>query len=1016
LSSSPSRGLCLATLVFLAAASRAGAAEDCTDLARIPDCPPVNSGCAAWACPPQDCSTCTPGYDDDGDCAIDEELLNGIDDDNDGLADEDISCLDGCDPLSFRCPTGTIPGSLIDLPSPVEPPIAMEMLARRQPCAGPASTAALTVVMKTDPSFDAGCARWQVLITVLDATGRTELLEGPAMVVLSRRYESFERTMLSPPALGNVRVTRYTVKADLAAAVPFADLPPEIQFPCIERKYRHVFFYGTLDVATDTFDPSNRLTSLVLHHAPSSLSHPVSFNQSSLCDADTVSTRALTPRGPGSHDESFFLVAPAAGFTFATNGTALLGDYKYGRIRTVRGFGADCSMETRICVSEWELPSPPSPQSACNGQELLRHARICAGLDDSACTHLALSSDGHCATISPELVAFFPVGSWSGTLFPAPMEVSAFEGGLSCIPPAPLSPWRPYWYGTLTRLQSSGTWLGPPEALDVIDNVHLSAAGQENWLVGACNWLMEDQPGETFAPMQYGTMRFFADENPEIPRREPCEAKPVITLPSPADCTPLTSLTLPCDGAPLVLSAECATVVHCCQCGLPEVQWSRRDAAGWVVVEPWGDVRTYVEDPPPLRDTDYKLELRCTTSRRACVGETVLTVTHPPVFAAAHADAQSVCPGQQVRLDAGACPGCTCTWTADVGPDPRDACTIDVAPQVSTTYTVVVVDSLTGCASDPASVDVHVSSLAADAGPDIFTCGCQPVTLTGSASGCAGPLEYRWHRIAPMDEWICGDAATWLPESPGLTCPTSACGGTFELSVRCSNPPQCTATDRVVIVVEERPTLGAVLAVDPSPCARGIDVSWEPAVFPSGSGTYAVYRSEIDCADAVAEPPLAVGIAGLTYTDSTTADGHSYTYAVLAEDSVPTTSCVPAGPLVGGAVALSCAARVDEVGPAPPPVWPCWTLRARHVGDVVTMDWSLAHPLNPGEHFHLLKAAPDPRGPFPMIDPEGDLSLTWTETDVATRVQFFDLRIANRCEIVSGDDEPPGFDLARSCP
>jgi hypothetical protein len=95
---------------------------------------------------------------------------------------------------------------------------------------------------------------------------------------------------------------------------------------------------------------------------------------------------------------------------------------------------------------------------------------------------------------------------------------------------------------------------------------------------------------------------------------------------------------------------------------------------------------------------------------------------------------------------------------------------------------------------------------------------------------------------------------------------------------------------------------------------------------------------------------------------------------------------------------------------------PCWTLRGRHVGDVVTMDWTRARGLQAGEHFHLLKAAPDPRGPFAMINPEGDLSLTWTETDLATRLQLFDLRIANRCEVVTADDEPPGDDLGVTCP
>jgi len=1012
-----SRGLRSGALSLLVIAGSASAAEECFDLARIPDCPPVNSGCPPATCPPQDCSTCTPAFDDDGDCALDEELLNGRDDDNDGIVDEDISCLDGCDPLSFRCATFTIPESIIDLPSPVATPIMMEMLARRQPCNGPASVAPLTVVLESDPSFDAGCARWQATLRVLDETGARTLLAGPAMIVLSRRYESFERNMLSPPALGNVRVTRYTVKADLAREVSFAALPGEIQIPCIDQRFRHVFFYGTLDVATDTFDPTNRRTSLVLHHAPSRLSHPIA-QADGTCDLDTIATRSLPPLGVGTHDESFFLVAPADGFTFANNATALLGDYKYGRIRNVRGFGTECSMETRICVSEWELPGGAEPPTACGGQEILRHARLCAGLDDSACTHMALSSDVHCATIPTDLVAFFPIGGWSGTLFPAPMEVSAFEGGLSCVPQAPLTPWRPYWYGTHARLPSAVPWLGPPDALDVIDNVNEAADGTDSWLVGACQWMAEGLPIESFASKQYGTMRFFPEQNPEIPVREPCVATPIITLAGSPDCTALTSLTLPCDGNPLVLSAECAKVAHCCQCGQPEVQWSKRERRGWVVAYPWGDHLQLVDDPPLIGSTEYKLELRCSTSRRACVGETVLTVSRATPVAGPLADVPLACPGQDVRLDAGAslCSPCLCTWTADVGPDPDDTCLVDVAPQVSTTYTVVVVDGRSGCPSSPSEVHVDVSTLAASAGPDIHRCGCGPTTLTGSSTGCAGSLEYRWRQLAPVSRWICGDALTWLPEAPGLECDTSECGGTFELSVRCTSPA-CAASDRVDLVVEEHPMFAAaVRAVDPEPCALGIDVSWDAAAFPSGSGTYVVYRSEIDCVAAEAAAPLAYGLADLSYRDTTTRDGATYVYAVGAEDSVATIACGPGGPAMGGAVALACATPVVESGVAPDPVPPCWSLRARHVVDLVTMDWSLAHPLNPGEHFHLLKAAPDPRGPFAMLNPEADLALTWTETDVATRIQFFDLRIANRCELVSGDDEPPGFDLALTCP
>ena len=109
----------LALLVLLQPCRPAGAAEDCSDLARIPDCPPPPSPCLGSPCPPQDCSTCTAAFDDDGDCALDEEILNGVDDDQDGLIDEDISCLDTCDPLNYACPVTQIAAG--DLQVPAQP-------------------------------------------------------------------------------------------------------------------------------------------------------------------------------------------------------------------------------------------------------------------------------------------------------------------------------------------------------------------------------------------------------------------------------------------------------------------------------------------------------------------------------------------------------------------------------------------------------------------------------------------------------------------------------------------------------------------------------------------------------------------------------------------------------------------------------------------------------------------------------------------------------------------------------
>ena len=88
-----------------------------------------------------------------------------------------------------------------------------------------------------------------------------------------------------------------------------------------------------------------------------------------------------------------------------------------------------------------------------------------------------------------------------------------------------------------------------------------------------------------------------------------------------------------------------------------------------------------------------------------------------------------------------------------------------------------------------------------------------------------------------------------------------------------------------------------------------------------------------------------------------------------------------------------------------------WSLRVSHVGPQVTLNWTGARALLPGEHFHVLKGT-DPTV-LVKVNPEDQTTLTWTETDVSSTLQFFDVRIANSCEEESLDDEPPGWDDQR---
>jgi hypothetical protein len=80
-----------------------------------------------------------------------------------------------------------------------------------------------------------------------------------------------------------------------------------------------------------------------------------------------------------------------------------------------------------------------------------------------------------------------------------------------------------------------------------------------------------------------------------------------------------------------------------------------------------------------------------------------------------------------------------------------------------------------------------------------------------------------------------------------------------------------------------------------------------------------------------------------------------------------------------------------------------------HEGDRVDLRWDGSRALLAGEHFHLLKARDNAEDSFFASNPEGDLSLGSQDTDVTSRLQFFDLRVADRCESLSADEFPASY-------
>ena len=302
-------------------------------------------------------------------------------------------------------------------------------------------------------------------------------------------------------------------------------------------------------------------------------------------------------------------------------------------------------------------------------------------------------------------------------------------------------------------------------------------------------------------------------------------------------------------------------------------------------------------------------------------------------------------------------------------------------------------------------VDVVVDCLPSIvAGPtDQTICAGDTATLDGSGVGlvnCDGTVEYTWR-----------DSGGMVVGTMPMVDVSPSADETYTLEVVCSTEPTCMTGDEATVFVDTPPVLDPAAARDLQNCNVGIEVSWPAAVFPSGAGFYNVYRSETSCADALTRAPLVQGLSGLSWVDSSTRDGRSYYYVVEAEDSEPGTSCVPAGPVVGGSVARACIdPPITETGDAMFPDGVYATLFASHVGHDVTFEWSTARGLMAGETYRLLKAVDEPTNSFSTVNGTMDVSRSYMETDPSSPLQFFDLRVANACEVLSLDEFPPTAD------
>ncbi|MEM7248392.1 MAG: vWA domain-containing protein [Acidobacteriota bacterium] len=306
-------------------------------------------------------------------------------------------------------------------------------------------------------------------------------------------------------------------------------------------------------------------------------------------------------------------------------------------------------------------------------------------------------------------------------------------------------------------------------------------------------------------------------------------------------------------------------------------------------------------------------------------------------------------------------------------------------------------------ASQTVRVNVLPCEPTIDALPPTEIAICLGESVDLDASGiqlarCGGSTNHVWFDSEGMPMHI-GESVTVMPTE----------STTYMAEIRCSSDSECVYTHEISVDVQEAPTLGTGTVVDLDTCSLGVELTWDAAVFrdPAGTGTYSIYRSELSCEDALTQPPVLTGLTETTVVERGLTADTTYFYVVEAEESRTTAACMPIGPNNGGAVVQLCLGEVTETDRPPFPDGVYTTLFVANRGEEIRAHWETARDLERREGYHLLKAVNHPTEPYTQVNPMGDLSRDYVETDTSARIQFFDLRVDTDCGDLSIDEYPP---------
>ncbi|MDQ3110471.1 MAG: gliding motility-associated C-terminal domain-containing protein [Bacteroidota bacterium] len=227
----------------------------------------------------------------------------------------------------------------------------------------------------------------------------------------------------------------------------------------------------------------------------------------------------------------------------------------------------------------------------------------------------------------------------------------------------------------------------------------------------------------------------------------------------------------------------------------------------------------------PATTTTYTLTVTNTTGCQAI--DSVVVNVNPIPFTDAGPD-QSSCTNDSVQIGTAALAGNTYSWSPATGLSSATVAQPMANPSVTTSYTLTVTNSSTGCSTTDVVVVNVLQPPVANAGPD--------------TSVCVGDS------IAIGAQIVSGNTYSWSP-STGLSSSTAAQPNaspatttTYTLTV--TNAAGCTSTDAITVTVNPSPTANAgpngticngdSVSIGGTPAA-GNTYSWSPAAGLSSS-------------------------------------------------------------------------------------------------------------------------------------------------------------------------------------